>query len=53
MTIWWSDALMREFNQRADCFVQQYSSFVIDHIKKPVSLLFFFNRYNITISFSK
>lgn len=37
MTHWWTDSLMREFSQRADCFVQQYSSFNIDHINKPVS----------------
>lgn len=41
MTIWWTESLMREFNQRADCFVQQYSNFVIDHIKKPVRIKFF------------
>lgn len=36
MTHWWSDSLVREFTHRADCFVQQYGSFTIDHIDKPV-----------------
>ena len=45
MTQWWSESLMREFSQRADCFIQQYAAFTIDHIDKPVSHL------NDTISF--
>ncbi|EFX64783.1 hypothetical protein DAPPUDRAFT_65920, partial [Daphnia pulex] len=37
MTQWWSESLMREFSQRADCFIQQYAAFTIDHMDKPVS----------------
>ncbi|XP_057372654.1 membrane metallo-endopeptidase-like 1 isoform X1 [Daphnia carinata] len=36
MTQWWSESLMRDFSQRADCFIQQYAAFTIDHIDKPV-----------------
>ncbi|EFX90025.1 hypothetical protein DAPPUDRAFT_39988 [Daphnia pulex] len=36
MTQWWSESLMREFSQRADCFIQQYAAFTIDHIDKPI-----------------
>lgn len=52
MTQWWSESLMREFSQRADCFIQQYAAFTIDHIDKPVSVLLYSIRILINRSYS-
>lgn len=37
MTMWWSESLLKEFQIRADCFIQQYSALTIDNINKKVS----------------
>ena len=37
LTMWWSESLLKEFQTKADCFIQQYSDFTIDHINKKVS----------------
>ena len=39
MTQWWSDALLKEFRARADCFVQQYGTFNIETLDRKVSQL--------------
>jgi len=36
MTVWWSESLLKEFQIRADCFIEQYGSFTIDYINKKV-----------------